>query len=463
MKNWAEEEMETADFGDERLNSRVAVVLGKLGQKPQESIPAACGGWTETVGAYRFFNNPKATFDKVLAPHRAATLKRMAAAQVVLLVQDTTEDDETLNLGPKGLGTIKEIDKRERRLHPTIAFTPERICLGVVKADYWCRDAPCPRTGRRYKGVDEKESRYWVESYQESCALQGQLPKALLVNVADREGDIYEGFAEYASHTENTRAQWIIRAAQDRRLQRQHQDEPRRKLWDTLAQSPVLGQLEVELRPRPNNPARKAMVTIRSACVSLEPPARVGHHLPPLSINAVLVREENPPPKVAALEWLLLTSLPVDTCERASTVVAWYAVRWCIEIYFHVLKSGCQIKELQLETEERQLPCLALYMIIAWRVLFTLMLGRACPDMDCEVLFERKEWQAAYVVCHRTQPPATPPSLGEMVIIIARLGGYLNRKHDGPPGPKTLWIGLQRVADFVIALEATAAVGGSCV
>ena len=144
-------------------------------------------------------------------------------------------------------------------------------------------------------------------------------------------------------------------------------------------------------------------------------------------------------------------------------MVAWYAVRWCIEIYFHVLKNGCQIERLQLETEERLLPCLALYMIIAWRVLFTLMLGRACPELDCEVIFETKEWQAAYIVVKRCPPPQFPPQLGEIVAWVAGFGGYLGRKHDGPPGPKTMWIGLQRLRDFVIALEARETLDMRCV
>lgn len=166
----------------------------------------------------------------------------------------------------------------------------------------------------------------------------------------------------------------------------------------------------------------------------------------------MLAREESPPPGAAA--WLLLTSLPVGGFERAATVVAWYAVRWCIEVYFHVLQSGCQIKRPHLETQERLLPCLALYMIIAWRVLFAPMLGRACPDIDCEVIFDPREWRAAYIVVKRSPLPPQPPRLGEVVVWVASLGGYLARKHDGPPGPKAMWIGLQRLRDFVIALEA---------
>ena len=457
--NWAQEEMQTADLGDERLNGRMAKVLGQLGAHPQQSIPTACGGWAETMGAYRFFDNEKATFESVLAPHRDATVERMAACPVSLLVQDTTECDEWVNLGPKGLGTLKNRKKRSRRLHPTIAFTPERICLGIVDARWWDRDEPSPRKERRGKGVDEKESGRWIESYEASCALQGRLPETLIVNLADAEGDLYEWFADGEEFHPDTRAQWIVRAAQDRRVVA----DDTKKLWETLERVPCSGEVSVDVKARPNRPARLARVAIRATGVVLRPPARIGYHLPEVTVNAVLAREDNPPSGVEALEWLLLTSLPVGTFEQAATVVEWYAVRWSIEVYFHVLKSGCQIKRLQLETEERLLPCVALYMVIAWRVLYTLMLGRTCPDVDCEVIFDPREWRAAYIVIKRCRPPSIPPPLGQVVMLVAGLGGYLGRKHDGPPGPKAMWIGLQRLREFVIALEARDALDGICV
>lgn len=462
MSGWAEEEARAADLGDQRLNRRLAIMLGQLGRHPQLSIPAACGGWAETVAAYRFFDNGKTTFEGVLAPHREATIERMKGCAVVLLVQDTTEDDECVCLGPKGLGTLKDEEKRPRRLHPTVAFTPQRICLGVVKALYWARDEPSPRSERRYKGIDEKESGRWIDSYQDSCALQAQMPETLVVNVADREGDIYEWFAECEGYAPGARAQWIVRATQDRRL-RTDTAGTAAKLWDALGQAPVLGTMTVEVKSRPNRAARLAEVAVRSAAVPLKPPARTGYRLPAVTVNAVLAREESPPPGAEALEWLLLTGLPVASFEQAATVVAWYAVRWCVEIYFHVLKSGCQIKQLHLETQERLLPCLALYMIIAWRVLFALMLGRACPDMDCEVVFDPCEWRAAYIVVKRRPAPSMPPRLGEVILLVASLGGYFGRKHDGPPGPKAMWIGLQRLRDFVIALEAQEALSVRCV
>ncbi|MCQ8117812.1 IS4 family transposase, partial [Methylomonas sp. WSC-7] len=271
MSNWAEDEVQTADLDDQRLNKRLALLLERLGEHPQLSIPVACGGWKETLVAYRFFDNDKATFEKILAPHRDSTVERMKSCPVVLLAQDTTAYDENINLGPKGLGTLKDVTKRSRRLHPTVAFTPSRICLGIVKAAYWARDTASPRQARRCKGVDEKESRHWLESYQDSCALQTQMPDSLLVNIADREGDLYEWFAEYLDYASTVRAQWIIRATQNRDLLVEP-DTAAKWLWAALEQAPVLGHADVHVKPRPNRAARLAHITLRAATVTLKPP-----------------------------------------------------------------------------------------------------------------------------------------------------------------------------------------------
>jgi hypothetical protein len=456
MDNWWQEETRTADLGDARLNGRFSLLLGALGQKPQLSIPAACGGWGETLAAYRFFDNDKVDFGQILKCHRDATLARMEGAEVVLLVQDTTHDDENVVLGAKGLGTLKNTAKTEACLHPTLAFTPQKICLGVVHAAYWQRLEKSPRQERRDKGADEKESAKWLESYQESCALQAQFPDKLLVNISDREADIYELFVDYHEHGKP--CQFIVRAAQNRRLA-----GDQAKLFETLAAAPGLGDIQVEVAARPGRPARVAVLSVKARTVTLKAPQRKGYKLPEVRVNAVLVQEIAPPADKDALEWLLLTTLPVATYGQAVTVVDWYGVRWCIEVYFHVLKSGCQIEKLQLETQERYLPCLALYMIIAWRVLFALMLGRHCPELDAGIVFSKAEWQALYVVVKRAPPPDAPPKLGEIMVMVASLGGYLARKNDPPPGPKTLWTGLQRLRDFVLSLEAYQTAFGTCV
>jgi hypothetical protein len=152
----------------------------------------------------------------------------------------------------------------------------------------------------------------------------------------------------------------------------------------------------------------------------------------------------------------------VEAPEQAIEKLSWYLCRWQIEVYFKVLKSGCRVEQLQLEKRERLEPALAFYMIIAWRVLFLTMLGRDCPEMPCNTVFANEEWKAVYLVTQRKSPPEQPPSLDTMVRMVATLGGFLNRKSDGFPGPKTLWIGLQRVPDFVLALEAQRSIGESC-
>ncbi len=144
--------------------------------------------------------------------------------------------------------------------------------------------------------------------------------------------------------------------------------------------------------------------------------------------------------------------------EQAVEKIQWYLCRWQIEIYFRILKSGCKIEKLQLEHIDRLRPAIALYMIVAWRVLYLTMLGRECPDLPCDLVFDREEWQAIYIVTHRETPPSKPPTLNTILRMMAGFGGFLGRKYDGEPGPQTVWIGLQRARDFVLALQAQNAI-----
>jgi hypothetical protein len=159
---------------------------------------------------------------------------------------------------------------------------------------------------------------------------------------------------------------------------------------------------------------------------------------------------------VEALEWRLLTNLAVETLEQAAEKINWYCSRFQVEVFFRILKTGCQVEELQLSSLERLEPALALYLIVAWRVLYLVTLGRECPELPCDGVFDRAEWPAVYLVAKR-QPPPEPPPLNEMLRLVAGFGGYLGRKGDGPPGPKPIWIGLQRVRDFVLAIQAARA------
>jgi len=202
--------------------------------------------------------------------------------------------------------------------------------------------------------------------------------------------------------------------------------------------------------------ARTAVLAIRAVRVKLQAPNRAGTKLADVEVNVVLVREIEPPEGEEAIEWLLLTSLPIGTMEDVHRIIQYYCCRWNIEIYYRILKSGCKVEESQLEKASRFRPYLALCMIVAWRVMYVMMLGRECPDLPCDVAFDDEEWRAVYAVVKNETPPKEPPSLGEMVVMVAMLGGYMNRKGDGEPGPKAMWVGMQRMTDLALAWRAFA-------
>lgn len=452
-KDWAAAETRSADLGDERLNRRLALVLRRLADQPGKSIPAALRGWGETQAAYRFFDNEKVTPEKVLAPHREATLQRAQQHPVVLCVQDTSELDFTSRVKTQGLGPLNYEATRGINIHPMLALTPEGLCLGVLDLWQWVRDASDhggkDRQNRLWRPLEQKESLRWVEGYRTVNAFQEQLDQTQLVYMADRDSDLFELFAA----AEQGKADWLIRAAQNRALQGGG------LVWETVGQSPILGQVEFDLPAGRGRSARRVVQSLRAARVMLRAPYRPDKKLAAVEVTAILASEENPPAGEDPVEWLLLSNLPVESFEEACEKVQWYLCRWQIEVYFRILKSGCKVEQLQLQSRERIEVALALYVIVAWRVLYLTRLGRTVPELSCEVAFSPQEWKAVYIVCKRQKPPSQPPRLVEILTLVAGLGGFLARKGDGPPGAKTIWIGLQRTRDFVLALEALGALG----
>lgn len=446
---WSEEELSAVDLGDGRLNRRACVLLSQLAQRPEQSIPEACQGWAETQAAYRFFSNEKVTPEGVLLAHVEAVLERSRQHPLVLCVQDTTELDFTSRPQTEGLGPLTYESALGLYLHPTVAFTPERLCLGVVDLWTWVRDAKThgtkDRASRASRPIEEKESFRWLEGYRRICGLQKEVGETTrLVYVADRESDLFELFAE----GERQGVAWLIRSNQPRKL------ADGARLWQAAEEAPELGQIEFDLAATAQRSSRRVVQTLRSVRVRLAPPYRCDQVLEAVEVTALLAREETPPEGVEPIQWLLLTNLPVETLEAGREKMQGYLCRWQIEVYFRVLKSGCKVEQLQLQTRDRLESALALYLIVAWRVLYLMMLGRNGPDLPCTAVFATDEWEAVYLVTQRKRPPRQPPSLGELLLWVARLGGFLARKGDGPPGPKAIWTGLQRTRDFVIALEA---------
>jgi hypothetical protein len=300
------------------------------------------------------------------------------------------------------------------------------------------------RQNRLSRPLEQKESLRWVEGYKKACVLQEEVGETRVVYMADRDSDLFELFEA----AESGKADWLIRAAQDRAVQGGG------LLREKVDQSPSLGQVEFDLAPARGRSPRRVVQSLRAARVLLRAPYRPDKKLAPVEVTAILAREDNPAAGEDPIEWLLLSNLPVESFEDAHEKVQWYLCRWQIEVFFRILKSGCKVEQLQLQSRERIEVALALYLIVAWRVLYLTRLGRTVPDLCCEVAFSPQEWQAVYLVSKRQKPPQQPPRLLEMLTLVACLGGYLARKGDGPPGPKTIWIGLQRTRDFVLALQA---------
>jgi hypothetical protein len=383
--------------------------------------------------------------DKVLAPHYETTLSRMREHKVVLAVQDTTTlnysaHPATENLGPigyrldKGIGLI---------VHDTMSFTPDGTPLGLLDVQCWARDGKdFGKKKRRHKQpIEDKESYKWLKSFRHVAEVQRRCPETTLVSVGDSEADIYE-LLELALK-EPSGPELLIRASHNRVLS-QEQDH----LWEKLNGQEVAGIQEVHVPRGRKRPAGVARLEVRFAKIGLKPPTKKSK-LQKLSLWAVLAREVDVPEAVEPIEWMLLSTCPVANFEEAIEKLGWYTRRWGIEVYHRTLKSGCKIEERQLGHADRIEACLGVDMVVAWRIFHLTKLGRETPDVPCTVFFQEAEWKAlnTYITRNPT-PPSRPPSLREATRMVASLGGFLGRKSDGEPGPKSLWIGLQRLDDL---------------
>jgi hypothetical protein len=392
----------------------------------------------------------------------------MAAQPTVLVAQDTSEIDVTRPAQQvKGAGPLDGGARRGLLLHLLHALTPDGTPLGTLTASVRVRPdaerAPQTRAQRAAIPIEDKESYRWLETLRAAQAEAELSPATHLICVADSEADIYELLAE--AQAEPRRIDWIVRACQDRALESEAESAAARHLREEVLAQPVLFSHQITVRGREPKIAcekrgrhqarktRQAFVETRAARVTLRPPWRADRELPALAVNVVLVREVEAPVGEEPVEWLLLTSLPVGDAEQVREVVRFYCVRWMIEILFRVLKSGCRVEARRFENIDRVLRGLAVYLIVAWRTLYVCRLGRSCPDISCEAIFEPQEWKPVWKVLCRSHPPATPPTLGEMTLLVAELGGYIRRKNS-PPGPQTVWIGLQRMYDFAACWKA---------
>jgi hypothetical protein len=440
-------------MGDARLTARLLEMTGMFYAKPTANIPQACASAMAAKAAYRFLDNEKVQWQAILDPHYAATEARVREQPLVLVAQDTTSLNYSSHPHTQGLGPIGTQSEKVRGLmvHDTMAFSAQGIPLGLLNLQCWAREGIGSRDERHSKPIEDKESFKWIESYAAVSAVQARARKTQMVVMADREADIHEVFAAQANTPHG--AQLLIRAERSRNRQVVGEDETHASLWRTLEQQEPIGTREILIPPSEKRAARKATLEVRSAKVTLKPPQRAPH-LAPVAVWAVLAQELNPAPEVEGLEWMLLTSVAVQHKEDAFERLNWYARRWGIEVYHRILKSGCRVEARQLEQAHRLLNCLAIDLVVAWRIYHLTALGEKTPEVPCTIYFTDSEWKALCTFVSRTKtPPKLPPSLNEAVRLLGQLGGHLGRKRDGHPGTEVLWRGMTRLADIGLAYE----------
>ena len=441
-KDWAEEEFGEAELGDERLTKRLCQIARDFYSHPQANIPEATGSHARAKATYRFFSNESTTMEEILRPHYDQTTRRAAAERLVLAVQDTSSLNYTAHPLTGGLGPINTAKDKSigLLLHSTMAFNEAGVPLGLLDVQCWARDEEEQgKSKNRYElPIEEKESVKWLKSYRAVREAQKRCSQTQFVLISDRESDIHEFFVE-ARKTPGG-PELLIRTGRGR--QRKVQTEP---LWEKMAEQPMVGIYEVLIPAKDGKAGRVAQLEVRFSEVTLTAPKRK-RPLGDVTLYAVYGREDAELEGAEPLEWMLLTTMTVSTLMEAEWILRCYARRWGIEVYFRTLKSGCKIEDRQLGNADRIQTCLAIDMVVAWRIYQLTLLGRQDPDAPCTVFFEDTEWKALVAfVTKNTIPPDQPPSLAEAIKMLASLGGHLGRKSDGLPGTTYIWRGIQKL------------------
>jgi hypothetical protein len=341
-------------------------------------------------------------------------------------------------------------------MHTTFAVTTDGLPLGLLDQKINSRPPLAEevnelkkRRGHGVLPIEEKESIRWLDSLKKSNN-QPALKNVEVVTVCDREADIYHLF-ELAS---SINTPFLVRAGQNRIVNKDstYSKATGEKLWNLMSSLDCQGKIEVNV-PARGKPARTAVLEVRYGSFVINSP--MGHiksktnKLSNLKLSAVYVLEKSPPDGEEAMSWMLLTNLDINSIENAVEKVKWYCLRWRIETFHKILKSGLKVEECRLGTADRLIRYLTVMSVIAWRLFYTTLIARTEPDLPCTSLLTEEEWKVLYTKIKQTKHyPDTPATIREAVRWIAQLGGFLARKGDKEPGPITLWRGWKRLCDL---------------
>ena len=459
---WFDREIAGCRLADQRLNKRLGRLLERMGDAMGASIPLACQDWANTKAAYRFFSNERISEAEILAGHFEATRDRFAATDgPILVLQDTTEFTYQRER-PERIGLTYRVNSGKDKagrfrmhtvcgllMHSSLAVTTEGLPLGLAAVKFWTREKFKGTAALKKKinptrvPIEDKESIRWLENLRQSTSLFGD--PARCVHIGDRESDIYELFctaAELGTH-------FLVRTCVDRLA-----GDGGHTIADDMAQTAIAGQHQVEVCDSKGR-LETAVVELRYRSIRVLPPIGKQKRYPALTLTVLYAQERNEPTDRPKIDWKLITDLPVATHEAAVEKLRWYALRWKIETFHKILKSGCRAEEARLRTAERLVKLISVFCILSWRVFWMTMLNRSAPNASPSLALTRIEAALLdLLVPDLDRPPRRKKTLSNYLIKIARLGGYLARASDPPPGNTVMWRGLSRTHRHQIGRDA---------
>ena len=415
-EQWAEHEFGNAPLGDKRLSKRLVNVADAKAQNPGSAFSGAVqGNWPATKAYYRMIDQPEASavnLENILQPHRERTARRMMGQKTVLCLQDGSELNYTNLEKCSGLGVLKANQTGAKtkglNLHSTFAIAPNGLPLGVLKAQCIAPQARPAEDKRKPSTIpiEEKKTFVWIEHHRDLVDLAATMPQTQLVNVCDREADFFELFDE---QRQNPSVELLIRAQHDRNLS----EEPF-KLFAAIRETSVQSRVSVcipqqSARPKKSKqkakasrPGRQAELALRHLKIQLPAPSYY-RDKEAIEIQLIHAVEESPPQNTKAVEWYLLTTIKIDSAKDIEKCLRWYTLRWRIEDWHRVLKSGCYIDELAHETAERLRRAIAINLVIAWRIMLMTLLGRETPELPAEILFSDIELRILQVYAKKKE------------------------------------------------------------
>lgn len=366
----------------------------------------------------------------------------------MLAVQDTTYLNFSSGKKSKSLGPIGDSTTIAQGMimHHTLALTPENLPLGVLTQKIWVREGFSEKTEQeKWKTpIEKKESYKWIEALRETTLLVPQTSR--VVTVCDREADVYEFLSEASA----LKAEILVRASANRNIA----NEPEQRLFDKLSSAPIVGTVELSL-PKHDRRDSRVVFDIHLASVTLSPPERHGRSsLAPLTVFCILASERDPANENEKLEWKLITNIPIQSLDDAIEKIVWYRCRWQIEVYHRILKTGCDVEGCLLEARDRITRYLVLFSVIASRIFWMTHIARVEPNAPACCILSRHELDVLKVFTKENKSIKKDLSIAkEVILAIAMLGGFLNRKHDGKPGPTPIWRGWQLLQQLAMNLN----------